>query len=125
VFVQGILPESGALPIAVSSLSAADDRPNIDRVTQLVASSLWSGARFSSFGGLCLQAVRVRDGGDPDARALLDAAKGVYGTEIRGLRIALATSFAIMAWLAIQRIDLSSIVAAEVAADGSLRLYTD
>jgi hypothetical protein len=98
---------------------------NAAKVTDLIKSSLWTGTRFEAVGGLSVRAVPVRDGGDADARATLDAAQGVYATQIRDLRVALSANPVFVAWLNSRGIELSSIVAADVTADGSLCVYTD
>jgi hypothetical protein len=98
---------------------------NAGAVADLIKSSFWTGARFNIEGGVSMRAIAVRDGGDADARAMLDAARGVYATQIRDLRVVLTANPILVAWLHGKGIELSSVIAANIAADGSLCVYTD
>jgi hypothetical protein len=125
---------TGASASAISTTSTAStgtaaaglgQAGNVGLVVDLIQSSDWTQTSFSGMGNLSANVVSVSDGGSADARATLDAALGVYATDIGELQLALAASPELSAWLSSGGIQLESIVAAAMAADGTLSVFTD
>jgi len=98
---------------------------NIDFVTNLIESSDWTTTSFNGMANLSAAVFTVDDAADPNARATFDAALGVYATDVAELQASLAANAQLNTWLTSQGIALDSIVAANVAADGTLELFTD
>jgi hypothetical protein len=116
---------SASATAAAAGAASSSASGNVGLVLNLIQNSDWTMTSFDGMTGLSATVSQVSDGGSTDARASFDAALGVYQFDISELRLALASNAAVSAQLAAQGIDIDSVVAADLAADGTLSLFTD
>jgi hypothetical protein len=110
---------------AATGSVAADVWGNVALVVDLIESSDWTAHSVAGLAVTQAAAIAVNDAANTDARATLDAALGVYASEIGGLQAALAGNTSLRAWLDAQGIAFDSVIAADITAEGSLTVYTD
>jgi len=101
-----------------------DSSLNLDAMLQLIADADYSDDSFSTWTDASVTSVVVLDDlFDADSRTQIDAAVEANLDEQDDLRAAINANASLKAWLESNDVDADSVIAIDVAADGSVEVY--